>query len=322
MARRLMPMRTRRLVPQLMAAGAAALMLGLTACSGGGGSDADAPSATAVEAGGGAGGDAARDSAEVPAPANAPQDGSVAKNAAQLLTQQALIKTGAVALRSDDVGKTRYDVQVLVDEHNGQVSDDQTETDKTGEPLRARMVLRVPVDEFDEVMTKLAGLATLASTTTTSEDVTTQLIDVRARIKVQQASVDRVSELLARAQTIRDIMAIESEVSRRQADLDSLTQQEAYLKDQTSMSTIKVNIEREPDAVPPTKKDDSSGFLAGLGAGWGALKTTVVAVATVVGAVLPFAVVVVVLGLPVWLLVRRLRRQPVPVPATAPADPS
>ena len=113
-------------------------------------------------------------------------------------------------------------MQVLVDEHGGQVADDKTETDKSGEPLRSRMVLRVPVDDFDEVMDALAGMDTLASTTTSSEDVTTQLIDVEARIKVQQASVARVRQLLARAASIRDIMAIEAEIANRQAQLDSL----------------------------------------------------------------------------------------------------
>ena len=184
---------------------------------------------------------------EAPADAGAGSKAGTARNAVDLTTQQALIKTGAVSLRSDDVGKTRYDVQVLVDEHGGQIADDQTETDKSGKPLRTRMVLRVPVEDFDEVMSSLAGLATLASTTTTSEDVTTQLIDVEARIKVQQASVQRVRQLLTRAQTIRDIMAIEGEVAQRQAELDSLAQQQAYLKDQTSMATVKVNVERTPD---------------------------------------------------------------------------
>jgi hypothetical protein len=298
-----------------MAAGAAVLLLSLTACSGGGSDDfptASAGDEAVMEAeGGGAGGGADGDAAEAPADASR---SFKANQALDLTIQQALIKTGAVSLRSKDVGKTRYDVQVLVDQHGGQIADDQTETDKSGEPLRTRMVLRVPVEEFDEVMGSLAGLATLASTTTTSEDVTTQLIDVEARIKVQQASVQRVRQLLARAATIRDIMAIESEVANRQAELDSLTQQQAWLKDQTSMSTIKVNVEREPDATEPDGKDDS-GFLAGLDAGWSGLKATVVAVATVVGAVLPFAGVALLLGVPVWLLVRRMRRTPAPVPA-------
>jgi aspartyl-tRNA synthetase len=126
---------------------------------------------------------------------------------------------------------------------------------------------------------------------------------------------DRITALLARAESIRDIMSIEAELSNRQAQLDSLTQQQAYLADQTSLATIKVSIERKPSATPAPKKDDDHGFLAGLTAGWDGLRATVVAVLTVVGAVLPFAVVGLLVGVPVWLLIRRLRREPAAVAA-------
>jgi phage-related minor tail protein len=159
-------------------------------------------------------------------------------------------------------------------------------------------------------MSDLADLGQLASRTSSAEDVTTQLIDVDAQIKVQEASVQRVRQLLTRAQSIRDIMAIESELANRQAQLDSLSQQQAYLENQTSLATIQVSIERQPDAVVEKEKDDRTGFLGGLGAGWDGLRATVVAVLTVVGAVLPFAVVALLVGVPVWLLVRRLRRSP------------
>jgi hypothetical protein len=307
----------------LLAVSATALLLSLTACSGG--SDGDSPeAATAMDGGaaGGSAGDVAESAREAPADAAGVSKNGVVSNAVDLTTQQALIKTGAVSLRSADVGKTRYDVQVLVDEQGGQVADDKTETDKSGEPLRARMVLRVPVDSFEDVMNALGSMETLASTSTSSEDVTTQLIDVEARIKAQQASVERVRQLLAQAQSIRDIMAIESELAQRQAELDSLAQQQAYLKDQTSMATVTVNIERMPDPKAPVTKDDDSGFLAGLAAGWDGLKTTVVAVATVVGALLPFAVVVLLVGVPVWLLVRRIRRSPAGPAQTEASQPS
>ena len=317
-------MRTTRPTPLrtfLAAAGAAAVILSLTACSGAsgdgisptsadeGGADlvapVDAAEAPGEAEGGGAGGDAARSAADT----SSVKDSTTV----DLSTQQALIKTGAVSLRSKDVGQARYEVQVLVDLYGGQIADDKTETDRSGSPLRSRMVLRVPVDDFDEVMDGLAKIDTLASTNTSSEDVTTQLIDVEARIKVQQASVQRVRQLLARAASIRDIMSIENELANRQAQLDSLLQQQAYLKDQTSMSTVKVNIERKPDTKKAAPKDDDDGFLAGLSSGWNGLKTTVVAVATVVGAVLPFAGVALLIGVPVWFLVRRLRRNPGPV---------
>jgi hypothetical protein len=299
---------------RLLAATAAAALLSLTACSGG--SDGDSPTAMDAQAAGGSGADAV-----APEPASAPDagdgegvakdaDGSSARNAADLVEQQAVIKTGTVSLRSDDVDEARFRVQRLVDEHAGSVADEKTETDKTGAGLRSRMVLRVPSEDFDDVMSDLADLGQLASRTSSAEDVTTQLIDVDAQIKVQEASVQRVRQLLTRAQSIRDIMAIESELANRQAQLDSLSQQQAYLENQTSLATIQVSIERQPDAVVEKEKDDRTGFLGGLGAGWDGLRATVVAVLTVVGAVLPFAVVALLVGVPVWLLVRRLRRSP------------
>jgi hypothetical protein len=225
-------------------------------------------------------------------------------------------------LRSDDVAETRFEVQELVDEHKGQISDDKTETDKTGAALRSRMVLRVPSAEFDDVMDRLGKLAILASTSTTSQDVTTQLIDVEAQIAVQERSVSRVRTLLTRAESIRDIMAIENELANRQAQLDSLSQQQAYLKDQTSMATISVHLQRTEKAVATTKKDDRTGFLAGLEAGWDGLRSATTAVLTAVGALLPFALVALVIGVPVLLLVRRVRRTPIAPSTPAAAAPS
>jgi hypothetical protein len=307
-----MPMRTSRVV----AATATVLLFSLTACGGGGGSDNASSADAASAAGGGAG--AQREAADAAAAPAASQ----AKNAADLVEQQAVIKNGAVSLRSDDVGQTRFDVQALVDQHNGQVSEDQTETDKTGQPLRSRMVIRVPSEDFDEVMDALSKLklTQLASLTSSAEDVTTQVIDVQARIDVQQRSVDRVSELLGRAQSIRDIMRIESELSRRQADLDSLKQQQAYLADQTTLATIRVSIERKPNAIPVEKKEAHTGFLAGLESGWHGLKATLVAVLTIVGAVLPFALVALLFGVPAWLLIRRTRRTSEPALASRVPD--
>jgi len=266
--------------------------------------------------------------ADTPAPSGVADDsayqsgggdsaGSVAREASYQDSppeQQAVIRNGSVSLRSKDVGQVRFDVQELVDQYGGQVTDNKTETDRSGSPLRSRMVLRVPSTDFDEVMDRLAKLATLASTTSSSEDVTTQVIDVDARIAVQERSVRRVRQLLDQARSIRDIMSIENELAERQAALDSLKQQQAWLADQTSQATIKVHIERTTKTPPPP--EETNGFVAGLKAGWHGLRTAFVGASTVLGAVLPFALVALVVGGPI-LLVWRKRRRTVPV---APAD--
>ena len=214
----------------LLAVSATALLLSLTACSGG--SDGDSPEATTAMDGGAAGGsagDMAESAPEAPADAAAAaRDVGTARDAVDLTTQQALIKTGAVSLRSADVGKTRYDVQVLVDEQGGQVADDKTETDESGEPLRARMVLRVPVDSFEDVMNAFGSIETLASTSTSSEDRHHPALDVEARIRPSRPASSGSASCCAQARSIHDIIAIEAELAQRQP-LDWLVQQQAYL---------------------------------------------------------------------------------------------
>lgn len=302
---------TRRL---RLAALVAAPLLALTACSG---ESADSSADVQSDAGGTSSltdGLAATDSGDAAArePAQdspAPAKGTKARPAPMT---RAVISTGTVSLHADDVTETRRDVQRIADAHRAQVSEEETGTDEDGKASYARMVLRVPVAEFDATLDELEKAADLRDSSRTTEDVTTQVIDTDVRVRAQEASLRRVEALLARADKIQDIVWIESQLTTRQAELDSLRQQQAWLADQTSMSTITVDIALRGKADPG--KDDE-GFLAGLRSGWEGLGTTTTLLATVVGAVLPFAAVLGVLALPVWLVVRARRRRRGAVPA-------
>lgn len=238
--------------------------------------------------------------------------------------QASIISTGTVSLRADDVGDARFEVQKVVDRVGGQVTDSETRTDDDGAVRTARLVLRVPSAEFTETMDALEKVADLEASSTTSEDVTTQVVDTDVRIRVQRQSIARIEQLLDRAGSIRDIVAVERQLTDREARLNSLLRQQAYLADQTSLSTITVHLQRHP-VDEPEEEDGENGFIAGLSAGWDALGTVAVGLATVAGAVLPFVGVALVLGLPGWLLVRgavRRRRTDAPAEPAGPSGPS
>jgi hypothetical protein len=172
------------------------------------------------------------------------------------------------------------------------------------------MVLRIPTADFDDAMAELEKVAGLVSSKRGSVDVTTQALDIDVRVEAQRRSIDRIQVLFDNATTIKDIVSIESELSRRQADLASLQAQQNYLADQTSMSTITLAIERTREATEPKPKDDDeTGFLSGLSGGWGALKTFLVGGSTVAGALLPWLILALVLAVPGWPVYRRLRRR-------------
>jgi hypothetical protein len=226
--------------------------------------------------------------------------------------QPAVISTGTVSLESDDVGDARFQVQKIVSRHGGTISQEETSTGDDGKTATSRMVLRIPSKDFNKVTQELEGVADLISSSSGSEDVTTQVIDNEVRIRAQTKSLERIEALLAQATNLREVVAIESQLTRRQADLDSLKSQQAYLADQTTLSTVTVFIERTHE-----KKDDKdeTGFMKGLSAGWGGFVAAMVGLATVLGFLLPFALVVAVFGVPVWIGLRNLRRRrPEPEP--------
>ena len=250
---------------------------------------------------------------------------TVDKTTATQPGEPAVISVGTMTLQSEDVAGARFDLEKVVDSYGGSIADEKTTASTDGEVRLSRVVLRIPSDDFDAAMLDLAELGKVTASTRKAEDVTGQVIDTQARIRAQEQSLQRVEVLFAQAQNIRDIVAIEAQLSRRQADLDSLKGQLAYLKDQTTLSTITVYLEQAPDEPKPVEKkekDDDNAFVSGLKSGWDALSGLGGGLATVSGALLPFAIVALVLGVPASVIGRRvLARHPVRRPETG-AEPA
>ncbi len=236
---------------------------------------------------------------------DAPAAQSAAKPAADTVITRSVIATGQLQLSSTHLTDTRQDAINLATGMHGFVADEQSQSDAHGKLDRVDLTLRVPSASFEKALDGLAALGTVRNRQQSVEDVTTKVIDVAARVRAQKASVASIQQLLARATTIAQIISIEGQLATRQADLDSLEQQQRYLSDQTSLSTIQLTLS---NPVKPHKQHHAkTGFLAGLGGGWRALGATAVAVGTVLGAVLPFAVFLALVGLPVWMITRRRR---------------
>jgi hypothetical protein len=281
------------------------LAAGLVACSGGASDDKASNGSVA---------------ASEPAPAKSDSvdrdfadNGAAAKPAAAKdVITRAVIATGELRLTATKLDDARQDAINLAIGMHGFVADEQSQSDSHGKLDRVDITLRVPSASFEKALDGLAELGTVRHRSQSVEDVTTQVIDIAARVRAQKASVASIQQLLARANTIAEIISIEGQLATRQADLDSLEQQQRYLDDQTSLSTIQVTLTHP--AKPAHKDHKATGFLAGLEGGWHALGDTAVVVGTVLGALLPFAVLLALVGVPVWMVVRRRRVVPPPAP--------
>ena len=193
-------------------------------------------------------------------------DGSSAGSEAQL-AERSVITTGWVSITVDDPIVSAEQAADLAEQAGGRV-DSRTESPGTdSQPPSASLTLRIPSDELDAFVDDLRELGAVNSVSMNASDVTQQRNDLDGRIEALTASTDRLQQLLAEATTIADLIAIESELTTRQAELDSLTQQRDWLVDQVDFSTITVDLVTE--AVAPDPKPDD--FWSGLAAGWKAL---------------------------------------------------
>ncbi|MFD9395716.1 DUF4349 domain-containing protein [Streptomyces sp. NPDC060000] len=291
----------RRLAPPVHALAAIALAaaLALTGCSAGGdsGESSGADKAAVGEAG-------AQDAGAQDAKEGAGASGSKA-TAAPDLTVNRIIRTASLSVQVKDVPKALDEARATTENAGGYVGDETTVRDEDGAE-RTRVVLRVPVGKYDDVLAALQGAGKLLERTAKTQDVTDQVVDVESRIASQRASVARVRELMDRATKLSDVVTLEGELSSREADLEALLAQQASLRDRTSLATVTLTLSEKPVAL--AAEDDDPGFVDALAGGWDAFVTMLRWIAVAFGAVLPFLAVGVLILL-AWLRLVRPRRR-------------
>ena len=289
----------------MTAAGVLVALAGLTACSAGSGSAMDSGS-------GGSGGSGASLAAPEPA-VGAPGSGGTDEKSPganrTVVTAKAVIRTGDVSLTAKDLAKVRADIDALMAAVGGSVDSEESSHDRHGRLEQSLVVLRVPVEKFTAAKNALMKLGRLQTSDESSKDVTTQVIDVEERVQTLQNSLDDLQRFQRSAKDVKDLLDFEEKITQRQSELQSLKAQQAYLLDQTSMSTITVHLSVPEKYVPPPDALKGAGFLAGLKAGWNALVDVFVVSLTVFGAVLPFLVALLLVGVPAWLGIRALVRR-------------
>lgn len=321
---------------------AAVAVVGLSAgCGDGAEKDAASSAAAAPAAGGNAeiGGAPQKDAA--PGAAAAPNGGSSGNSGSSGSSGQnslaktpvagrSLVYTATLTVRTKDVASATANAETLAASNGGFVGNENSQSGTAADNQRltqSTVTLRVPSTAFDKVIDQLGTGGTVQNETRSASDVTAQVVDTDTRITAQQASISRITELMKNATNLSDVVSLEGELSRREADLESMQAQQAALKDQVSLSTITVTfLTPDAPAPKPAAAKHQNALQRGLHNGWQAFVGTAKVLLVIVGALLPFAVLVAVLWWPAVRVVRfaaRVRGEQRPGwgPQTAPAGP-
>lgn len=215
-----------------------------------------------------------------------------------------VITTGYLSLIVEVPSTSADEITALVVEAGGRISSrsDYSPIDY-GSPS-AYLEIRIPVGALEATVSAISERGDVQESSINTYDVSLQKLDLDARISVLESAIERLGVLLEQAENTSDLIATESALSDRQAELDSLNSQREYLSDQTLFATISVNLFTSADATPT----EPEGFVDGILRGLASIVAFFAGMIVWAGILLPWlgmlAVVVAVV-----VLVRRMRRK-------------
>ncbi len=163
-----------------------------------------------------------------------------------------IIYDGAIDLIVKDVDSVAKQVVGVVQDARGYIAEYST-TGSPGSQRSFRWKLRIPVEQFDAVVEKVAVLGELERNSRTSQDVTEQFYDTEARVKNKKVEEKSLTKILEeRTGKLEDILKIETELSRVRGEIEQLEGRLRLLDNLSSLATLAVNIrEREKFEPPP-----------------------------------------------------------------------
>lgn len=153
--------------------------------------------------------------------------------------EQKIIKEGNLRFETNDLTVTYTQTHNAVKSYNATIQND-TEGKDYGTVYR-KLVIRVPSKNFDPFLTQISkGVSYFDNKEITSQDVTTEFIDIEARLKAKKVLESRYMELLKKANKVSEMLEIEAQLSAIREEIEAKQGQLNYMQNQVSLSTISV----------------------------------------------------------------------------------
>ncbi|MBQ9458355.1 MAG: DUF4349 domain-containing protein [Oscillospiraceae bacterium] len=121
----------------------------------------------------------------------------------------------------------------------------------------ASYTVRVPAERFEDFLRQIGDLCHISYQTQSAEDVSEYYYDMESRLETARIKLDRLQELLSRAELMEDIITLENAISETEYQIESLSGEKRHYDSLIGYSTIYLTLNEvyrvtEPESAPLT----------------------------------------------------------------------
>ena len=153
---------------------------------------------------------------DMEAPSAAPQEDAAGEIQTQKKIYTATLEAETTAFDEAAQGLTR-----LVEECGGYFQNQSVSNH--GAYRYGTYTIRIPAERFEDFLLQVGDSCHVLYQTSAEDDVTDAYYDIESRLTTQRTKLERLQELLSRAENMEDIITIESAISETELTIEQLT---------------------------------------------------------------------------------------------------
>jgi hypothetical protein len=190
------------------------------------------------------------------------------------------IKTATIEI---GVGKDKFNIVYdkaveIANSSGGYISRSNSTTRSDGKIAGGELIVRIPAKKFDPVLKSLKKLGKLKNLAISSEEVTSEFVDLQSRLRNWRAQEVVMLDLMERAKTISESISIQNNLQQIQMEIEQISGRLKYLDDRVNYSEIRLYI-NEPSVIPYEEKQGiEAAFDKALNASLSMISSIIIAI--------------------------------------------
>jgi hypothetical protein len=194
-------------------------------------------------------------------------------------SERKVIKKGNISFTSDNLDATEVVIKTALSANGGYISEETS--NESDYNASRKMIVRIPAAQFDVFLKDISDKAgKLESKNITTEDVTTEFLDLTAHIRIKQALEERYYELLQHCKTMDAIIQMEKQLNEVRTEIETAQGRLNYLSGLTTYSTLTISF-YAPNTYIAEKPTFGAKIKTAFGNGWKFILQFIISITTI-----------------------------------------